>query len=251
MITSDAGAEPVRKPEDPSPRLAAYVAKTQTPLDLLALVTLWIVLVPPGDFGAGDASTIAFAVRVSLSVVYGIDMTIRVMLARSPWRYLRNNLLGVVVVVFPPVRVIFSLRLIRSLFRRGNLERFLLAASVLVLNGAVVVYLLERDTEGSNIHTLGQSVWWSITTVSTVGYGDYYPVTAGGRVVASLIMAIGVMTLAVITAQVASSFLDQSARARTPSPTADTATIEASLADLARRLDRIEALVTSSAPGPE
>jgi hypothetical protein len=63
----------------------------------------------------------------------------------------------VVVVAFPPVRVIFSLRLIRSVFRRGNLERFLLAAAVLVLNGAVIVSLVEHDAKGSNIHTFGRA----------------------------------------------------------------------------------------------
>ena len=52
-----------------------------------------------------------------------------------------------------------------------------------VLNGAIVVYLYERDAKGSNIHTLGQSVWWAITTVTTVGYGDYTqsPSEAGSR----------------------------------------------------------------------
>ena len=248
MITPEPdAAEDVRDRDDRTDRLAAYVAKTQTPLDLLALATLWIVLVPPSDFGTShNARNIALAVRLGLSVIYGIDMTIRVTLASRHWHYLRSHLLGVVVVVFPPLRVIFSLRLIRSLFRRGNLERFMLAASVLVLNGAIIVYFFERHAKGSNIHTLGQSVWWAITTVSTVGYGDYYPVTAGGKIAASVIMAIGILTLAVITAQVASSFFDQSARTEASTPPPESATAELSLTDLMQRLDRIEALL---APG--
>jgi hypothetical protein len=80
-----------RDSADETPRLAAYMGRTRTPLDLLALATLWIVLVPPGDFG--DASTFALAVRLGLSAVYGVDMTIRVVLARrfgttcgpTPW----------------------------------------------------------------------------------------------------------------------------------------------------------------------
>jgi voltage-gated potassium channel len=251
MTTPAPGTQEVRDADDPSTRLASYVAKTQTPLDLLALATLWIVLVPPGDWGsAHHASAVALAVRIGLSVVYGIDMTIRVVLAQRHWHYLRINLLGVVVVVFPPVRVIFSLRLIRSIFRRGNLERFLLAASVLVLNGAIVVYFFERHAKGSNIHTLGQSVWWAVTTVSTVGYGDYYPVTGGGQVMASMIMAIGILTLAVVTAQVASSFVD-SARVEAPSSPSDGAVTDPSWADLTQRLERIEALLTSSSAGRE
>jgi voltage-gated potassium channel len=235
--------------DDRTERLAAYMARTQTPLDLLALATLWIVLVPPSDFGS--ASTIALAVRIGLSLIYAIDMTIRAALSRRHWHYLRTHPLGVVVVVFPPVRVIFSLRLVRSVFRRGNLERFLLVAAVLVLNGAIIVDLFERHARGSNIHTLGQSTWWAVTTVSTVGYGDYFPVTAGGRVTAGAIMAIGILTLAVVTAQVASSFFDQSARSQPPSTPADPPASDTSLADLAQRLDRIEALLTTATRPPE
>jgi voltage-gated potassium channel len=254
MTTSSVDTEPVGDADrdDPTGRLAAYIAKTQTPLDLLALATLWIVVVPPGDFGtAHHASTFALVVRLGLSVVYGIDLAIRTRLARRRWHYVRTNLLSLVVVVFPPVRVIFSFRLVRSLFRRGNLERFLLAATVLVLNGAIVVDLYERNAKGSNIHTLWQSVWWAVTTVTTVGYGDYYPVTPGGKVAASLIMAIGILTIAVITAQVAGSFVDQAARARASAEAVEPDTTEVSMVDLAQRLARIEELLTSSSTAAE
>ena len=89
------------------------------------------------------------------------------------------------------------------MFRRGHLPRFLLAAAVLVLDGAAIVYLLERHAPGSNIRTLGESVWFSLVTVTTVGYGDYTPVTPAGRVTACCIMAIGLLTLAVFGLAVA------------------------------------------------
>ena len=254
MSTSSADIEAVLQPdpEDPTGRLRTYMAKSQTPLDLLALFTLWIVVVPPSEFGtAGHASTIALIVRVSLSVVYGIDVVIRARLATHHWRYLRAHPLSVLVVAIPPLRLVFSLRLMRSVFRRGNLERFLLTASVLVVNGAIIVYLFERDAKGSNIHALGESLWWSMTTVTTVGYGDYFPVTTAGKVTASLIMVIGIVTLAVVTAQVSSSFVDQAARRRAanagaePRPTGDPMT------DIAARLARIEDLLASRPAPPE
>jgi voltage-gated potassium channel len=250
--TADAsGTQSQADSDDPSGRLAAYMARSQGALDLLALLTLWIVVVPPGDFGsAHNASTIALIVRIALSVVYGIDMTIRTALARRHWHYVHTHPLGLAAVAFPPLRIIFSLRLVRSLFRRGNLWRFLLAAAAMVLNGAIIVLLFERHASGSNIHTLGQSVWWSVVTVTTVGYGDYFPVTPQGQVAAAFIMAIGILTLAVVTAQVSSNFVDQAARRRNAAPGADATGTGITLSELARRLDRIEELLTARLPEP-
>ena len=235
--------------DDPTGRLGNYMARTQTPLDLVALVTLWIVVVPPGDIGKShNGYVVATLVRVGLSVLYGIDMTIRARLARRHWRYVRAHPVGVVAVLIPPVRVLFSLRLVTSMFRRGNLGRFLLTASILMLNGAIVVYLFEHHVSTANIRTLGESIWWAVTTVSTVGYGDYYPVTVPGQITAAFIMAIAVLVLAVITAQVASSFVDQAARRRADTEH-DPATAQVSLADLDRRLARIELLLSRNARG--
>jgi voltage-gated potassium channel len=230
--------------DDPSGRLGGYLARTQLPLDLLALATLWIVVVPPGDFPtAHHEQTIALIVRLALSVIYGIDVTIRARLAARHLHYLYTHPLGVASVLVPPVRVIFSLRLLRSMFRRGNLQRFLVAASVLVANGAVIVFLVERHALHSNIHTLGDALWWSFVTVTTVGYGDYFPVTLEGRITACFIMMIGILTLAVVTAQVASSFVSQGSGRipQPPSPEPDTSA--PTLAQLDERLARMEQLL--------
>jgi voltage-gated potassium channel len=266
--------------EDPTGRLGAYLARTETPLDVLALVTLWIVVVPVADFGNRHGLRgFGLTFRLVLSAIYGVDMAIRTVLARRHWHYLRSHPLGLLAVVFPPVRVLFSLRLIRVLFRRGNLDRFLLAALFLMLNGSLIVWLFERDAAGSNIHTLGESIWWSIVTVTTVGYGDYYPVTTAGQVVATFIMAIGIITVAVITAQVASSFVDQSAKRDAAAaaaaisgtdettelvgldaaaseedpviaPPGDRAPAAVTLDELDARLSRIEQLLVSLQPPP-
>jgi voltage-gated potassium channel len=235
--------------DGPDGRLAAYVARTRTALDVLALATLWLCVVPPSDFStAHNARNIALTIRVAISAVYGIDLAIRSALARRHVHYLLTHPLAIASVILPPVRVIFSLRLVRSMFRRGNLSRFLLAASVLVLNGAIIVYLFERHAPGSNIHTLGESLWWSAVTVTTVGYGDFFPVTAPGRITAGLIMGIGLLTLAVVTAQVASSFVTQAPGRVRRSPQPEPVTPEVTLAELDRRLARIEQLLTATSP---
>ena len=147
------------------------------------------------------------------------------------------------------MRVIFSIRLVRSVFRRGHLGRFLLAAAVFVLNGAIIVYLFERHAPGSNIHTLGDAVWWAFVTVTTVGYGDFYPVTTWGRITACFIMGTGLLTLAVVTAQVASSFVTQAPSRARPAPPDEAARREVTLAELDERLARIERLLTAIHPG--
>ena len=189
------------------------------------------------------------AFRVALSVVYGIDIAIRSALASRHVHYALTHPLALVAVALPPVRVLFSIRLVRSMFRRGHLGRFLVAATVLVLNGAVIVYLFERHAPGSNIHTLGNALWWSFVTVTTVGYGDLYPVTTGGRITACFIMGAGLLTLAVITAQVASSFVAQGSSRARPAPQDEAARREVTLAELDQRLARIERLLTASRPG--
>ena len=231
---------------DSGDRLAAYQARTQTILDLLALVTLWFVLVPPWYYGQ-DVRGLWWVFRIALSVIYGIDLAIRGVLAGRPVRYARANPLALAAVLFPPVRAVFSIRLVRAMFRRGHLPRFLLTAVVLVLDGAIMVYFYERHAPHSDIHTLGESVWFSVVTVTTVGYGDYTPVTVYGRITAVLIMLIGLLTLAVVTAQVASNFVAQGPGRSRRRPQPETAPPEVTLAELDRRLARIEELLTVSA----
>ena len=197
--------------DDPSGRLAAYLARSQTALDLLALLTLWIVVVPPGDFGnAHHASTIALIVRIALSVIYGIDMTIRTRLASRHWHYVRTHLLGLAAVAFRrcgsssvsdwsdpcfgEATSSVSARRLRPGTQRGD----------------------HRASLRASRHGKQHPHPWSIrvvvrVTVTTVGYGDYFPVTPG-QVAAGCIMAIGLLTLAVVTAQVSSNFVDQAAR---------------------------------------
>ena len=226
-------------------RLAGYEARTRGPLDLLALATLWLVVVPWWDYGH-EVKYVVLACRFVLSLVYGIDLAIRSTLAPRRVHYALTHPLALASVIFPPVRVIFSVRLIQSIFRRGQLARFLVAATTLVIDGAVIVYLLERHAPHSNIHTLGDALWWSFVTVTTVGYGDFYPVTTGGRITACFIMATGLLTLAVVTAQVASSFVAQGPGRATPAPPDEAASREATLAGLDQRLARIERLLTAT-----
>jgi voltage-gated potassium channel len=233
-----------------SPELEAYLDHTRTPLDLLALLTLWVVLVPFADFDREGLLVAAVIIRVAVSAVYAFDIARRARLAPRHWRYVTDHPLALLAVLFPPVRVVFSLRLISSLFKKGALGRFLIAAILLLLNGAVLIYFVERGAPDSNIHTVGESLWWAIVTVTTVGYGDLYPVTVYGRVVASAVMIIGLITLAVITANVSAAFNEQARRRRVSEPGATVGADVLDLDELRRLRDRLDAVLAAAEPAP-
>lgn len=202
--------------EPDNPRLDAWVLRSTAPLDILALLTIWVTVVPPGEIARlhPDRTWIFWTLRLGVSFIYLCDLLWRLRLSHHRARYLRTHLLAVVVVVMPVVRIVFSLRLLRSMFRKGNLLHFLGVAVLLAANFTLIVLAYEKASPDADITSLGIAVWWACVTVATVGYGDYSPVTTGGRVFAVLLMVLGLIVLAVITAQISSNFMDQAARRR-------------------------------------
>jgi voltage-gated potassium channel len=88
---------------------------------------------------------------------------------------------------------------------RGRVLTYVLgSAGLLIYAGALAVLDVEENAPGSNLTTFGDAVWWAMTTITTVGYGDHYPVTVLGRCVAAGLMIGGVAVLGVVTASVAS-----------------------------------------------
>jgi voltage-gated potassium channel len=90
-----------------------------------------------------------------------------------------------------------------------------------------------------NYPSIGSGLWWAAQTITTVGYGDSVPLTLAGRLVAVLVMLVGIGFLTVITAAITSTFVSRSRLERAPSD-AETATAE-QFRHLDSRLDRIEA----------
>ncbi len=248
-LITDRGFEP----GDDRRRVEAYQRRWQMPLDLLALVTLWFVVVPPSIITSNRAADIVLlCLRGILSLIYATDIAIRTFLAPRHAYYLRHNLLSVATVVFPFLRVLFSLRLLRSVFQRGSLGRFILAAGLMFLNLTTIVYFFERHDPHGNIKTFGNALWWAVVTLTTVGYGDYTPVTWQGRSAAVLLMFVGFGVLATITAQISSAFIDQAARARAREggPDADGAGAGDQLAALTEQIARLEERLGGASPAP-
>jgi voltage-gated potassium channel len=76
-------------------------------------------------------------------------------------------------------------------------------AGFTLVTSAVAFTIAEDVGDGRRINSFFDALWWSATTITTVGYGDIYPVTATGKVIAVFTMVVGVSTLAVVTARIA------------------------------------------------
>ncbi len=98
---------------------------------------------------------------------------------------------------------------VEAILKHHSLFRVLIAVVGTLFVGAWLVLLFEENAKGSNIHDYPDALWWAIVTVTTVGYGDRYPVTEGGRVVAVILMLVGIGLIGVLTATVASVFIKE------------------------------------------
>jgi voltage-gated potassium channel len=83
------------------------------------------------------------------------------------------------------------------------------AALFIIFVGAFGVFLAESGHAGANITHYGDAVWWAVVTIATVGYGDYYPVTAVGRIIAIFMMVSGVGIFALMVATFAKRRLEK------------------------------------------
>ncbi len=63
---------------------------------------------------------------------------------------------------------------------------------LIIIFGGISVYLAEHEHQGANITKLGDAFWWAVETITTVGYGDYTPVTTIGRIIAIFVMFSGI-----------------------------------------------------------
>ncbi len=101
-----------------------------------------------------------------------------------------------------------GLRLTRGVLRHRGFHYVIVVAIVIVGVGALAVYHLEQGVNPA-IGAVGDAVWWAVVTATTVGYGDVSPVTGEGRVVAVLLMLVGIAVIGVFTATVSSFFFEQ------------------------------------------
>jgi voltage-gated potassium channel len=137
-----------------------------------------------------------------------------------------------------------------AILRHRSLFRVLLAVTGLLFLGAWVVLLFEKHATGSNIHDYGDALWWAVVTVTTVGYGDRFPITGGGRAVAVILMMVGIGLIGVLTATVASFFVQEHTDANKAQLQAAHEDLGARLDDMDARLARMESALGTTPPAP-
>lgn len=210
-MTTEPGVRPTRSAYD------RWVAATTRPLDILGLVFLidFLIgrLVPDGPAWWEPSLTV---VSVLVWVAFVIDYVVRLALSPHRWAFVKQHPLDLVMVLLPMLRVLRAILLIRRSFKNVSTERIagslLAIVGVIVASGAILEFAVEHNAPGANITTLGLAFWWAIVTTTTVGYGDTYPVTPVGRVIASVIMLVGIGLIGTVSATVAAWFVKHKPR---------------------------------------
>lgn len=90
---------------------------------------------------------------------------------------------------------------------KSELVVTLLMSTLLIFIGAVLMYFVEGKVQPEEFGSIPRSLWWSIATLTTVGYGDVYPITAAGRLLASVIALVGIAAVAMPSGILAAAFM--------------------------------------------
>jgi len=201
-------------------RLNSYTSRTALTMVILALgyLVVYSFYVLDLDLTSGDRSNL----NTVMNIIWGIfiaDLTIRTVLAPRHIAYLVHHPIDVLAVAVPAFRVLRVLRVLTAgqwLISRGSRLRIGRTATAVVLAVIFLTYLsalavlnAERGAKGATIETFGDGIWWSLVTMSTVGYGNYTPVTTNGRIIAVGVMVVGISLLGLVGASVASAVVSR------------------------------------------
>jgi voltage-gated potassium channel len=181
-------------------------------LVLFAVSVLWLSMPPMVRAVVGYA-------QAAMWLVFLADFGVRIWLSPRRWRYVASHPIDLVTILLPAIRALRVLRVfaaLRVMFERGRRIEFGrlwvgLAAAVVFLAvvGALVVLDAERDAPDALITTFPDAIWWAFVTITTVGYGDEYPITAMGQVSAVFLMTAGIGLLGTVTATLAAWFAER------------------------------------------
>jgi len=188
-----------------------------------------------------------------------IESSLLVLLVDNKWKYLRTNWMNIFIIVAglpiilwgysPLAAILRSLRLLlmaglifrltktaRKILNKNQLGKTLIASLLLVFISGVIISAIDPGFE-----TPADGIWWALVTITTVGYGDYTPVTAPGRIFASVLILAGVVLLSLVTANLAAYFVEKEVEKDVEKETKDEEKyLDKVIKRLDSRLDKIE-----------
>ncbi len=150
-------------------------------------------------------------------LAFAVDLLLGIVTSENKVAYLKRHPLEIASVLLPFLRPLRLMRVISfgglALQKIAIGRQFAIMVKVAITTvfiayiAAVQITITERAVEGSNIKTFADGLWWAVTTVTTVGYGDRFPTTTEGRLLAVMLMFMGISLVGVITASVAAWFV--------------------------------------------
>jgi voltage-gated potassium channel len=200
-------------------RVEKWEKTSEVPLLLLAAAFLvayaWPILDP--NLSA-DLKTSLFIASWTVWLAFTIDFLVRLHLAEQRRVYAWRHWYDVVLIAAPMLRPLRLMRLLafaRIINRSavgglaGRVSIYVAGVAIFAVSlGALAILDVERDAPDANITSPGDALWWACTTVTTVGYGDRYPVTTQGRFIAVALMLVGIAVVGSLTAVIASYLIE-------------------------------------------
>lgn len=234
---------------------------TKYPLLLLGIVWLIVGITILTTDVNHSASTVLVGTLFALWATALVEYLVRLVVTPDRRGYLKRRWVEPATVVVPVLQgwhfvgiekmglVLHEGELrVEAILKHHSLFRVLIAATVTLFLGAWLVLLFEEKAKGSNIHSYPDALWWGIVTVTTVGYGDRFPVTAGGRMVAVVLMLLGIGLIGVLTATVASVFIKEHTDANKEEIKKNHADLGQQLAVISDRLADVERRLGATPP---
>ncbi|MDQ5975601.1 MAG: voltage-gated potassium channel [Actinomycetota bacterium] len=197
-----------------SARGERWVQLTRKPLDILALVFLGVFVLL---WGFPDAPPALIRILNLVTwVVWGafaIDYVVRLACSSPKGAFVRTHKLDLLMVLVPMLRLLRVALVLRKALASVSTERIASSivsiVAIVVLSAAFLVWRIEYDAPGATILTFREAIWWAVVTTTTVGYGDYTPVTQAGRLVAAVLMIVGIGLIGTVSATVATWFVNR------------------------------------------